>query len=402
MKSINKKIIVTILVIIEIMLINITYKSYSNRIVDEKEIENKKVAIKVDNGNNEYEDSERLPGEGYVINDSLTECFNQEGKKEDGNLISNGESITLTSNKTLYCTLYFRKLKSLGNYCNTLSMNECLKNKIDTIEEVDFLTDSLKGGMYRYQGIDNVNNYICFGTSSKEECLANGDKYMYRIIGITEDGQIELIKATALIEGGTFGFSQHNQASTEECGINGENCTWPKSRLFNRLNGLCNEENINGCTGTTKGWDGDTNIFIGNSYYEYLQDNTWYDKIVQHEWKYGDIDAEIALSYNGDIAYENEKLFEQSVQAKIGLRYLYDCFYAQQNDNSIISWLVENYSERLITRFDMVRSWLSNSEGFFSYSFHSSDITRPVFYLDSNIKLSDSMGTRSDPFIIMN
>ena len=122
MKSINKKIIVTILVIIEIMLINITYKSYSNRIIDEKEIENKRVAIKVDNGNNEYKDSETLPGRGYVLNTELTECLDIEGNKlNKSDIKSDGESVTLTGKYTSYCTLYFyliedREYNYTGDY----------------------------------------------------------------------------------------------------------------------------------------------------------------------------------------------------------------------------------------------------------------------------------------------
>ncbi len=122
MKSINKKIIVTILVIIEIMLINITYKSYSNRIIDEKEIENKRVAIKVDNGNNEYKDSETLPGRGYVLNTELTECLDIEGNKiENIKLDSNGENITITGRYTSYCTIYYylpenREYDYIGDY----------------------------------------------------------------------------------------------------------------------------------------------------------------------------------------------------------------------------------------------------------------------------------------------
>ncbi len=114
MKSINKKIIVTILVIIEIMLINVTYKSYSNRIIDEKEIENKRVAIKVDNGNKEYKDSETLPGRGYVLNTELTKCLDIEGNKiENIKLDSNGENITITGSYTSYCTLYFDEGENL-------------------------------------------------------------------------------------------------------------------------------------------------------------------------------------------------------------------------------------------------------------------------------------------------
>ncbi len=122
MKSINKKIIVTLLVIIEIMLINVTYKSYSNRIIDEKEIENKRIAIKVDNGNNGYEDREEFPGRGYVLNTELTECLDIEGNKlNKSDIKSDGESVTLTGKYTSYCTLYFyliedREYNYTGDY----------------------------------------------------------------------------------------------------------------------------------------------------------------------------------------------------------------------------------------------------------------------------------------------
>ena len=48
-----------------------------------------------------------------------------------------------------------------------------------------------------YQGI-NVNNYICFGTTDKNECVNNTDLHMYRIIGTNESGQMKLIKKEAL------------------------------------------------------------------------------------------------------------------------------------------------------------------------------------------------------------
>ena len=105
------------------MLINITYKSYSNRIIDEKEIDNKRVAIKVDNGNKEYKDSETLPGRGYVLNTELTECLDIEGNKiENIKLDSNGENITITGRYTSYCTLYFDEgdnlIKDLSGHNN--------------------------------------------------------------------------------------------------------------------------------------------------------------------------------------------------------------------------------------------------------------------------------------------
>ena len=67
-------------------------------------------------------------------------------------------------------------------------------------DEQGYLSEDLQGGMYRYQASfpdsdsSEMTNWICFGTTNKEECIdetdSDGnsipdgiDKYMYRIIG---------------------------------------------------------------------------------------------------------------------------------------------------------------------------------------------------------------------------
>ena len=59
------------------------------------------------------------------------------------------------------------------------------------------LSTELVGGLYRYQGA-TVNNYICFGTTEKNTCTGDTDKYMYRIMGINEVGQMKLIKKESI------------------------------------------------------------------------------------------------------------------------------------------------------------------------------------------------------------
>ena len=111
----NKKIIVTILLIVEIMLVNLTYQSFLHRKVNtEKETyRNKQFAMYVNDGNGykEYTGDSLFP-KGYYLNPNLSYCNDDKGERVEDVLTSDGESVTVTSNKTIYCTLYFEKLNS--------------------------------------------------------------------------------------------------------------------------------------------------------------------------------------------------------------------------------------------------------------------------------------------------
>ncbi len=149
------------------------------------------------------------------------------------------------------------------------------------------LSEDIQAGMYRYQGsYEQVkNNYICFGTSSKDECLNNKDKYMYRIIGITEDGQLELIKMTALNDTGVQWNSVDQSTWNTDVNKNEKivdaDVPWSKSDLYKRLNGLS-----------------DDNIFINSTSYDYMQkDSIWYNKIADTNWLSGQIYTTGQVSY---------------------------------------------------------------------------------------------------------
>ncbi len=288
------------------------------------------------------------------------------------------------------------------------------------------LTKDLVGGMYRYQGTDEVNNWICFGTTNKEECTKGGDnygdgidKYMYRIMGVTPDGQLALIKETGVKEGSTVNFYWNAKYRKSECGTNGENCTWENSRIYNRLNGLCNINNKN-CTGTSIGDLGTSNIFLNSIYYDYLKDNTWLEKINTHTWKYGD--TEDNGNYNGDDIYKIENEFANNVEAKIGLQYIHDYYYAypdgkpgnySKGKNAWIHLLKDGYNtgrisnEWLISRYGvyytLVYEWTVDSDGYvYDRSLGYSYGARPVFYLKSDIQISNTAGSKGDPFMITN
>ena len=273
--------------------------------------------------------------------------------------------------------------------------------------------------MYRYQGTDEVNNWICFGTTDNDICIGNNNadninKYMYRIIGVTPEGELALIKETSVISPHSSGvyvqYTWNNMDSKDECGENGENCTWPKTMLFKRLNGLSNGEIVDP--------GGNSNIFIGSTYYDYLQDEKWFNIITEHDWKYGDTNVDIA-GYNGDTLYEIENNFSDSIKAKIGLQYIHDYYYAypggnpKNSDNSKNAWIhfyKDGYNstnwEWLLTRYGLennnVAAYVSTNNGITHFSLKNYDIVRPVFYLNSDVILSEATGSLEDPYMIIN
>ncbi len=319
---------------------------------------------------------------------------------------------------------------------------------------------SEQGGMYRYQGTDNVPNWILFGTREKcekdeEDKCTNSklnnmtydeyvDKYMYRIIGITEEGEMYLLKETFLKEGTTNKFAWHNTSDISDC--LGDKCEWPNVDLYKRLNGTVSNGNP---------------IFVDNSYYEYMAQGTeWYQLIADHNWMYGDT---YVSRYNGDAMYAIEtgktptkrdwpdeeqgqetcssdnqctsKDYTWSNSAKnvkIGLMYMHDIDYAYADcssgeciergnpggstnvANSWIHFKKDGYNtsqdiEWLITRFGVESGRLGRVD---ARSVSDSGIldtrtalagargSRPVFYLSSAAEIADGDGTKDSPFIL--
>ncbi len=129
-----------------------------------KEIKNSKsFAIMILNKNGDgYEEyvGNEWPNDKYKFKEA--KCINNNGSLVKNAITFDDETrkATLTTNHTVYCTLYFDK-----SILGILRDND--PNKVLSNEEV--------GGMYRYQGvgkeeaIDDThklvdNNYICFGT----------------------------------------------------------------------------------------------------------------------------------------------------------------------------------------------------------------------------------------------
>ena len=360
------------------------------------------------------------PGDDYKFKEA--KCVDNNGSEIKEAITYTDGKITLIANKTIYCTLYFDK-----SIIGKLRENEELANK-------DNLSKDLQGGMYRYQGTDDVRNWICFGTT--DNCGTNDDlidKYMYRIIGITEEGQLYLVKETFLKEGSTPTFKWNISNEFPDC--LGYACEWPNADLYKRLNGIMSNGNP---------------IFIDNSYYKYMTKNgEWYNLIEKHNWMYGDTNEVSTVNkYNGDAMYEIEHgdketthyvgtednitqetyTWSEKVNSKINLMYLHDYYYSyyDRTDESTRgnagsssklknSWLFfekDGYNispsyEWLSTRwgvkieFSTIPAYIVNYSGVWVTSGLTTALgVRPVFYLSSKAKIVDGDGTKAKPYIL--
>ena len=438
----DKKIIIVITILTSIIMTYGISKIFVSKKEDKeiiKEVKKEKTfAIMIQNGDTYKEytsEDNKWPDENYIF--SKAECVDNSGNRIEDAVTFNNETkkATLKSKKTIYCTLYFDESNIIK-----LRENEKLLNKNNLSPKPN------QGGMYRYQGTDDVANWICFGTT--DNCGTNDalvDKYMYRIIGITSDGELYLIKETFLKEGENTGFAWNDKSYVDSSDSNycdnGLCPEWNTSLLFKRLNGTSNGS-MQG-TGTTSN-KADTDIFVDSEYYDYLQsgdkdkDNDgingsdtsseWYNLIADHQWMYGDTNEwSTADKYNGDAMYAIEhgdketthyvgtqdtyKWNEEtdSVTAKISLMYLHDYYYGYYDGSSEDSRGNSGNYEWYSTRWGVdttgntyVNAWLVRGDGVWRYSLSLNLAygVRPVFYLSSKAKIAYGNGTKENPYLI--
>lgn len=281
--------------------------------------------------------------------------------------------------------------------------NMLINNRMD----IDTLSDNLTGGMYRYQGTDEevINNYVCFGTSSKNTCIENSDTYMYRIIGIEPGGQTKVIKHTPLST-----LYRWNTTSI--------NISWNNSYIFNNLN---------------------DSIFLNNT--TYVPDG-WSDKIATIPWYYYDT---LSVDYAEDakkLTGENLYLYEigmhpnyhdavYTVDAKVGLMHKSD-YWLSLGANNVCnsttpcsdSWMnLSNYYDLSNLAETQRYEWTMDKYGYvvgagyyayrIDYMFNPGGLAttdyseytnpspvRPVFNLTLDVILASGSGTETDPYII--
>ncbi len=457
-------IFITIMLVLVILFMNIKYllpKKYEELPeIKLREIKSSKsFAIMVQNGDGyeEYSSEDNnWPGSDYVYKEA--KCTDNNGSLIENAITfaSETKTVILETDKTVSCTLYFDEKPKTIEYLRTKDTQ-------------GYLSEDLQGGMYRYQAAPadeteaaQMTNWICFGTT--ENCGTSDDrikKYMYRIIGITKEGEMKLIKETFVEEESVSKF-----AWNDEYDMYGEGTTacpnhtcpeWNGADLFKRINGTANGT-IAGGGDTNDGVDNDTDIFVDSVQYEYLRSgdkvngetaSIWYTLISDHEWMYGDTETDTTdtATYDGYNVYQIETGQKETthyvqkkegeywvteetykwpstnkVNAKISLMYIHDYIYAYPDgtpggySTAKNAWIFYgkdslnpsgNY-EWLSTRWGpvtggtfVVRARNVSSYGFVNYDFLNKNFgVRPVFYLESKAKIASGEGTKTDPFIL--
>ena len=436
MRIINKKYLLIILLIGIILTGVIIFKPKEtvklDNVVLKQELNNKTFAMytETDSGYEEYKEN-NFPT-AYVLNLDKSKCIDNSGNEIENALYTKDNKVGIRSNKSFYCYLYFDK--SLG-----LEIKE--KNP------QGLSSDKVKGAMYRFQGQTKdeegnelVDNYICFGTSNKEDCLKDTDHYMYRIIGIeAETGRVKVIKKESLKE-------YSNWWDNED-----DDIEFPDSNIYKTISGEGFLENL-------------TYVPVG-----------WSEKIANNTWMYGDMYGNNTMGasqtgeelylvetgqkgtiwdtkanegdegalpyvvedkespYNGKIFYyinHNNEKWTKSFDGKVSLMYLHDyyfsvsdtanCQYYERNyEICKTGWMHLSQNDPIVpndNEWTMSRLGWSLDDCFFDgYRVGSLGHTidsrltshfyiRPVFYISGSEKLlnKDATGTITDPFIIAN
>ncbi len=442
----KKKYVVLVVLILAISITIIFSFNNKSKELDEvilNEKDNEMFAIMLQNETGyEESDSNEWPNNNYIYNSDLSGCIDKNGEKIEEEILtfdSKTRKAIVETLKTSYCYLYFDKLETF----TVQQLVDSHPNNLNT---------EIKGGMYRYQGdYETVdNNYICFGTSDKNECTSNPDIYMYRIIGIVAEdctnkesqicddtvskNMIKIMKQTPLKEDTTDVFKWNEFCEGEEC----NNVIWSNSMIKKRINGESN--------GQTKGNQGDTNIFLNskNPLYPYMDDSTWTDKIVSKKWYEGEFAMQYALrtslldyfNYEFGISdapsqdqYSNrvmKKWTQSANDFKISLISASDynwavakegvnCYIDGKNEECTNSWLtIDNnniLSSTFNTEYTMTNSGYNRGygtvmvyeimhNGFLSgMPLSRPEGARPVFYLQPTINLFGT-GNIDDPLMI--
>ena len=402
-----KKYLIISLVLFEVCVIHLAYKSFSNKPVKLPEVKLKEIekekkntyAVMIDDGNGGYTESteDKFPTEGYKLNTEKSGCIDNEGNAIENVLSVVDNKVLVSTGSTTYCYLYFDKKPA---------SEEITDNPIPgVVESTDVAEDELA---VRYYGT-NPPNYICFGTTNKSTCTsADGQKkYMYRIIGVDKSGRFKLIKKTPIEQNGNKIFYWHN--------VYNQDIKWNASDLYKGLNGI---------SGGTY-----NNLFIGNTTYV---PSGWADKIETVNWKYGDIydasNAHNATNVTAAGMVQKEQAWSTTVSAKIGLMYLADYYfglsktgtncsaasnstyptcktswiYLSQNDttvseNGVHEWTMSRYG----LHGEYYRVWIVAVASYVTvWDLNKALSIRPVFYLISNTIIKSGTGTINDPYII--
>ena len=361
------------------------------------------------------------PQEGYVFNEELSACENgSELSWDDEN-----KSILMQTNTSDKCYVYFDVYvpPKITDICiSGANLASCIKefNSIagDGAEGIYYhdgqgnyenANQEAGDNSYRYAGV-NPNNYVCFGTTAST-CPENN---LYRIIGVFKD-QIKLIKA--------------DYTTSDMLGMDGRDYYGSFSFTTSFYKGSMDESTI-----AAYRWNYDTSVStlgsnnwttsefntinLNTNYWNYLG-STWQNLIAETTWHLGGMTSNSNTAkafYDGERNNAGYGSNPTTYTDEIGLMYPSDYGYAASPDawaktlssysSSTITannWMYMGLSEWTLTPYSSSSNNVFNVNhlGHFLNARTSANFgfaARPVFYLESNVKLSGGSGTSSDPY----
>ena len=407
------KLVIALLIVMEIFFVFLSIKSFNNKNLDKYIVgvnnkTNKMLAIMLEDENGDYKpyNSETFPEFPYIFNSELSQCMDIKGNiiedaifyDEDTNLAN----VVVT--KTSQCYFYFNRPKEVATLTSKL------------ISSGELWQSGLEGDGYRYTGSGAYNsattpsNFICFGTSDVTECKNNEAKYMYRIIGVFEgtDGNQHLKLISLKQLSSTYAWNADYETDV----------SWENSDMYIGLNG---------------------SYFLMNTTYDYLQNNTWLNKIEDWTWSAVNTktyessgpDYYITLTPSQIYLHEMNRSSKTSSigewtnpTAKIGLMYASD-YTLSLGDSALATgntytnratlktgWLHQSNNDTTVDIYEWTLSRFgANGGNFNAWSVHSqgnvisnyvgnTDGVRPVFYLTNDIIYNSGTGTYNNPYTI--
>ena len=309
--------------------------------------------------------------------------------------------------------------ETVANVCsNGQTLSSCIiamDGKDDTLyHHTSSLANGAGDNSYRYAGAsDQVNNFVCFGSTTKP-CPTDN---LYRIIGVI-DGKVKLIKydyATSALLGtnGDYSSSKTPNASYYKGSLTSiDTYSWNYKATNKATNtwstSLLNKTNLN------------TNYLnnIGTTWSNLIEDTTW--KVSGHTIQ----NVTPSEMYTAEITNATKTYGPNNGTSKIGLMYASDYGFAASpsawtttlnnygnsdaNGTSIktINWMYMGHEEWTISPYSSyslaVFYLFSNGSVSGAGSFLSTTVygSRPVMYLKASVAYARGSGTQSDPILI--
>ncbi len=419
--------ILPIFIVLILLIILLVPKKEETFNVEGKAIKNENIIsimLETDEGSEVYtsSSSNTWPTNGYIFNKERSGC-------ENGSILSwddTQKSVIMSGDLLDKCYVYFDVwVPTIADYCTSgTSLATCIKNFGNQGSDVSSiyihnstLANGANDNSYRYAGAsDQVNNFICFG-STTSPCPENN---LYRIIGVI-DGKVKLIK---------YDYTNSNLLGTDG-DYYGE--TTPDTNYYKGSLSTINTYywNYKAANKATNTWS--TSLLnktnLNTNFINYIGEE-WSKKIATTTWKVGGNTYSKIEDVTPSEAYQNEIVNPDETnstdnateyQAKIGLMYVSDYGYAASpsawtitlynydgkdtNETVIktINWMYMGVWEWTISRCVDSSYYAFGVNGYGNDTYDDGSdgsVVRPSFNLESSITYVSGSGSMSDPILI--